>query len=276
MSNGYVDKARVLGTDYDIHVPDGAITRAKLDADLQEKTDAVNDLKSALDTMADFYSKETNVALSGTEKGSFISSATETWSTSGSPAPRSWVKSVPEGAVRCKITANNDYGAAIAFLTSSDTTTGATPNYCIGTGRISIPAGTTMIFNVPSDAKYIYVTLKDGSKNLLANKKIFALNFIQRNQVYVALYAAQPLRQFLSLLLSGVDPVRQRIFKDHTPPGLLNIISAGFQYFFDRPAPCHRHGFPSDLIVRGVKRNAQGHGKVFIRKRVHFRHDPAG
>lgn len=48
MSNGYVDKARVLGTDYDIHVPNGTIDRAMLDTDLQEKTDAVNDLKSAV------------------------------------------------------------------------------------------------------------------------------------------------------------------------------------------------------------------------------------
>ena len=48
MSNDYVDKVSAVGTIYDIHVPNGAITRAKLDADLQEKTDAVSDLKSAI------------------------------------------------------------------------------------------------------------------------------------------------------------------------------------------------------------------------------------
>lgn len=36
-------------------VQDGAITRAKLDADLQEKTDAVDDLKSAFDSAIDGY-----------------------------------------------------------------------------------------------------------------------------------------------------------------------------------------------------------------------------
>lgn len=49
MSNGYVDKVSAVGTVYDIHVPNGTIDRAMLDTDLQEKTDAVDDLKSAID-----------------------------------------------------------------------------------------------------------------------------------------------------------------------------------------------------------------------------------
>lgn len=51
MSNGYVDKVSAVGTVYDIHVPNGTIDRAMLDTDLQEKTDAVGDLKSAFEVL---------------------------------------------------------------------------------------------------------------------------------------------------------------------------------------------------------------------------------
>lgn len=54
MSNDYVDKVSAVGTIYDIHVPNGTIDRAMLDTDLQEKTDAVDDLKSALQHTDDY------------------------------------------------------------------------------------------------------------------------------------------------------------------------------------------------------------------------------
>lgn len=53
MSNDYVDKVSAVGTIYDIHVPNSTIDRAMLDTDLQEKTDAVNDLKSAVGDIDD-------------------------------------------------------------------------------------------------------------------------------------------------------------------------------------------------------------------------------
>ena len=63
MSNDYVDKVSAVGTIYDIHVPNGTIDRAMLDTDLQEKTDAVNDLKSAITGMTTATASDEGKAL---------------------------------------------------------------------------------------------------------------------------------------------------------------------------------------------------------------------
>lgn len=130
-------------------------------ADAKATGDAVADLKTRFNTMSDFYDEIlSNIALSGTEQNVAINDSGK-WTTSNSP--KSWIKAIPSGALKCTITANNDNMAFIAFLTSNSWTNGGTPAYCNGTSRIDIPVGTTETFFVPSDATYIYVRKSAGS-----------------------------------------------------------------------------------------------------------------
>ena len=70
-------------------------------------------------------------------------------------------------AGKLKITANSSRNSGIAFLKSNTIVEGETPDYAGEGSFIIVAAGEDKIFNIPDDAKYLYVQYQSSSLNII-------------------------------------------------------------------------------------------------------------
>ena len=113
-------------------------------SDIADLSDVLSDRTAIDPTYGGFYA--------------FIS-ASNVWSTGSNRFCGMW--RIPDGATSVSITANSDLRAGVAFLTTTNHVNGTAPDYVSEwTQRQFVPAGTTMSFNVPDDAKYLYYDRK--------------------------------------------------------------------------------------------------------------------
>lgn len=76
------------------------------------------------------------------------------WSTSGKCS----VLPIPQTAEHIEVKAPSGNDTYVAFLTSNDTTNGASVSYATGTSNKKVSAGQTSRFSIPNDASYLYVS----------------------------------------------------------------------------------------------------------------------
>lgn len=55
------------------------------------------------------------------------------------------------------------YKLRFAFLRSSEISANTAPDYCLGTGLITLTAGLSKYYEMPSDCKYVYIYISDGT-----------------------------------------------------------------------------------------------------------------
>ena len=127
----------------------------QLSADMETLDDEIEEIADAL-------SFDTPVDLSGqTEKNYVIitdpeSSYYKKWHGTGSRY--CYIVAVPENGIKVSVTANATGKAEIAFLTNNTVGNNTVPAYCGGTyNLVSIPAGESQSFPLPSDCAYVYV-----------------------------------------------------------------------------------------------------------------------
>ena len=132
-------------------VQDGAISRAKLNDDLKAKTDAVPDLKSAVNEYTEELFVKSVKDISNNHYAAQI--INDLWNRSGSCA----IIPVPDEVVKISATANNTLSTDIAFLTSNAHNGNTAPNYVTGTSVITINADTTTEIHKPVGCKYLYI-----------------------------------------------------------------------------------------------------------------------
>ena len=86
---------------------------------------------------------------------SCIITTSNKWSTS--TTRKSWINTIPDGALKLTVKAHSINGSTIAFLKDNTHNAGEAPNYAEDTSRIGIVAGVSKTFEVPVDAKFIYI-----------------------------------------------------------------------------------------------------------------------
>ena len=117
--------------------------------------DDVSDLKSAFSEMSDFYTEENLIDLTGTGYSVIIGATTGSWSYNTNY--KSLIKEIPSGEQYVKISANSSNKTVFAFLKTNNHDTGHTPDYATGSTRTEIDANTTEVYEIPSDANYIFI-----------------------------------------------------------------------------------------------------------------------
>ena len=105
--------------------------------------------------------------------------------------------------------------------------------------------------------------------------QIALLYRVERDQIDVALHAAQPGGQLLRVFGRAVHAFGQRVFENDAAARFLDVIPAFAQNVFDFVRFGHRHHRPADLVVRGVQGDAERHRQPFVGEAVHARHKPA-
>ena len=92
----------------------------------------------------------------------------------------------------------------------------------------------------------------------------------------MTVYISDPTGKFSCILIAVIDSSYQTVFKCNPASRFFKITAAGFQNFIHAVFVCDRHQFPAFHIIRCMKRKCKGHLKLFSRKIINLRNQPAG
>ena len=148
-------------------IADGAVTAGKIasgvipavDATFTQ-TGAAADAKAAGDRLT---MVETNTGIvapidfnSGSTYNVSISPSTNKWTTGNDRS--GFIIPIPENTSKIRIMSNATNGSIVALLATNKHTNNTVPEYATGCARTFVSSGTVSLFDVPDDARYIYIT----------------------------------------------------------------------------------------------------------------------
>lgn len=99
--------------------------------------------------------KQETLTLSQNTGYSAIINTSNVWSVGANR--KSWIQSIPEDAITLTVVANSLENSVIAFLKTNSHVSNESPDYATGSQRETILAGTKNTYDIPYDAKYIYI-----------------------------------------------------------------------------------------------------------------------
>lgn len=128
----------------------------------------VADLKSAI------YESQNLDYGGATLYGCIISGTTGKWYVSNDY--QSYFVPIPENAKKISITANDHNAAIFALLKNTSHTNGQYPAYATGSTRTVIAADATQTFDIPADAKYVYLMKSSATADLTPAAAVYAID----------------------------------------------------------------------------------------------------